>query len=82
MSVKTLAFSSFNRHSHLSIIDHECHLLSWMHIKLCDVGASQRLGLLSLYFTSCEDTIQTEMHIYHEIDDINIKKMYTFINKN
>ena len=51
MTVKTLAFLLFNtRRSHLSAFDHEHHLVSWLRIKLCDVGATTA----GFYFSSCE----------------------------
>ena len=40
---KILAFSQFNGFSHLLAFDHERHLVSWLLIKLCDVGAGQML---------------------------------------
>ena len=40
---KILTFLLFNTRSHLSVFDHECHLVGWLCIKFCDVGAGQRL---------------------------------------
>ena len=53
---KILAFPLFIRCRYLSAFDHEHHLVSWLNIKFCDIGASHynwhyyQLGLFSLYF--------------------------------
>ena len=43
MTANIMAFSLFNSCSHISAFDHERHLVSWLHIMFCDVGAGYNI---------------------------------------
>ena len=75
-NIYIFAINQLNRCSHLSAFDQERHLVSWLHIKFCDVGAGQIIIsiLFSLYLSSCENGFKIK-----RLQDIGDK--LHFINK-